>query len=332
MYILAIHSVIPHSKDASQLGNKMYLEMEDQDFSDLFERNEMRRLSKLIKSGIGCGLRVLKKINQDRFDAIITGTGKGSISKIEQFLSDIDTYKETALNPSIFIQSTHNTINGQIALKTGNNTYNVTHVNQGLTLYNVLNDAELFLLQHPDAVILAGVFEENTEFNIEIHNSAGLSGLESDGAFPIKWGESVTFFILSERSMPGKVKFTSSQIYTNLNESNHWESLLKDIKLDTSKINNTAFLLGHNNEIELNSYYADIRRYLNESKIPFKGFKDVTGEHDTSGGYAIDLANQILTNKVTSNEIFQSEKVHKIIIINHFKEYVCHVMTLELVD
>jgi len=332
MYILSIHSVIPSSKDPSQLAGKMYLEMAEQDFSDLFERNEMRRLSKLIKNGIGCGLRVLKNSDQHKLDAIITGTGKGSISKIEQFLSDIDNYKETALNPSIFIQSTHNTINGQIALKTGSNTYNVTHVNQGMTLSNVLSDAELFLLQHPDALILVGVFEENTEFNIEIHNSAGLSGIESDGSYQIKWGESVTFFILSGKSTPGKVKITSSKTYTNFNDSNHWESLIKDIKLDTSKINNTAFLLGHNNAIELNSYYVDIIKYLNESKIPFKGFKEVTGEHDTAGGYAIDLANQILTNEVTFNEMFQTENVQKIIIINHFKDYMCHVLTLELAD
>ena len=51
MYILSIHSVIPSSKDPSQLAGKMYLEMAEQDFSDLFERNEMRRLSKLIKNG-----------------------------------------------------------------------------------------------------------------------------------------------------------------------------------------------------------------------------------------------------------------------------------------
>ena len=72
MYILSIHSVIPSSKDPTQLAGKMYLEMAEQDFSDLFERNEMRRLSKLIKNGIGCGLRVLKNSNQHKIDAIIT--------------------------------------------------------------------------------------------------------------------------------------------------------------------------------------------------------------------------------------------------------------------
>ncbi len=328
MYILSIHSVIPFTTDPSQ----MYLEMEDQDFSDLFERNEMRRLSKLIKNGIGCGLRVIRKSNQQKIDAIITGTGKGSISKIEKFLTDINTYKETALNPSIFIQSTHNTINGQIALKNASNTYNMTHVNQGMTLDNVLQDAALFLLEHPEAFILAGVFEENTEFNVEIHNAAGLSGIKSDGKYPIKWGESVTFFILTGRSSPGKVKISSSKTYNNLNDSNHWESLLKDLKMNSSTLIDTVFLLGYNNENELDSFYLDIRNFLNESEISFKGFKDIIGEHDTAGGYAIDLANQILTNEIKRNEVFEFVKVKKIVIINHFKDYMCHIMTLELAD
>ncbi|MBK8749034.1 MAG: hypothetical protein IPM04_14780 [Saprospiraceae bacterium] len=43
MYILSIHSVIPSSKDPKQLAGKMYLEWRNK-ISDLFERNEMRRL------------------------------------------------------------------------------------------------------------------------------------------------------------------------------------------------------------------------------------------------------------------------------------------------
>jgi hypothetical protein len=79
------------------------------------EKNEIRRLDRLIVNAMGCALNIA--FGESNLAGIITGTGRGCISKLEQFLADMNTYSESALNPSVFIQSTNNIIGGLIAQK-----------------------------------------------------------------------------------------------------------------------------------------------------------------------------------------------------------------------
>ncbi len=329
MYIHAIYAVHPGLQDNPDPKNEhFYKKMEIHNFSDLFEKNEMRRLSVLIKNGLGAGMRVIETTGIDQLNAIITGTGKGSISKIEQFLGDIDIYNETALNPSVFIQSTHNTINGQLALKTQANTYNMTHVNQGFTLHNVLRDAQLFLKEYGDKTVLAGVFEENTVFNVSIHEKAGLSGIAEDGHYPIIWGEGVTFFSLGNQFTSSKVRLSGTQCFTNLYGSDHWQEALEYFR-KSSKEDGTAYLLGYNNDFEKDTLYKPLIEIIENNNQPYYNFKQHSGEHDTAGGYAIYMANRILKRDPGEMKIFGDIAVSKVIIFNHFKDYICHIIEME---
>lgn len=326
MYLSEIYSIHPDRKEKS-FGR--YKKMAAHDFSDLFEKNEIRRLSNMIKNGIGAGLRVVNAGGTDKLHAIISGTGKGSISKIEQFLSDIDTYNETALNPAVFIQSTHNTINGQLALKTQSNTYNMTHVNQGFTLHNVLLDSEILLKECGDNFILAGVFEENTDFNINIHEKAGLSGNYKNGEFPITWGEGVTFFSLSNIGISSEVKITSTKCFSSLYGSDHWAEAIEYFG-SLAKTHDTVYLLGYNNDEEKNTLYRQVIEIAEKDQFQFFNFKSDSGEHDTVGGYAIYMAHGLLKGSEEFKGIFDSNTISKVVIFNHFKDYVCHIIEMNI--
>lgn len=326
MYIHDIYSIHPVKNEISGAN---YKKMAVHDFSDLFEKNEIRRLSILIRNGIGAGLRVVNASGKDNIYAIISGTGKGSISKIEQFLRDIDTYNETALNPGVFIQSTHNTINGQLALKTQSKTYNMTHVNQGFTLHNVLMDAQLLAGECDDKYILAGVFEENTDFNIEIHEQAGLSGIPKDDQFPIIWGEGVTFFSLSSKANTTGIKIKSSKCFSNLYGSDHWSEAV-DYLCALPNTSNTVYLLGYNSEEEKNTIYKPVIEFIEKNQQQYYNFKSDSGEHDTAGGYAIYLAHELLKGTPEFKGHFDEDSISKVIIFNHFKDYVCHIIEMNI--
>lgn len=314
MYIHSIFSALPTNIHES--GG--YRKMNNPDFSDIFEKNEMRRLSSLIKNGSGCGIKAYQNSGFTSLDAIITGTGKGSISKIEQFLKDIETYKETALNPGIFIQSTHNTINGQIALKLNVNTYNMTHVNQGYTWDNVLTDASLILSENKEANVLAGLFEENTSFNLDIHDKSGLSGNLKNGSYDIIWGEGVIFFTLNNKHEGALGQIALSHTFDNLSGRDHWNDI-NDFVEDQAYNEKTLFLLGYNNEGEKSGIYGSLIDNLQKQSIAIISFKEISGEFDTSTSQAFEMAINFLKD---------TNQYEKVVICNHFKDYVTHYLEI----
>ena len=86
-----------------------------------------RRLSKLIKMGISAAKICLQDAGIRMPDAIITGTGFGSIEDTEKILEGMR-MEEKFLNPTPFMQSTYNTISSQIAINLKCHGYNSTYV------------------------------------------------------------------------------------------------------------------------------------------------------------------------------------------------------------
>ena len=86
------------------------------DYSEWIDPKLLRRMSRIIKMGVASAMCTLKEASIEKPDAIITGTAYGCLEDTGIFLSKMITNKEQALNPTPFIQSTHNTIGSQIAL------------------------------------------------------------------------------------------------------------------------------------------------------------------------------------------------------------------------
>lgn len=292
---------------------KNYRILDTPDYSAYFEKNEMRRLSPLIRNATGCALAAIDRINPQEIQGIITGTGKGSISRIEQFLADISKYGETALNPAIFIQSTHNTISGQIALKLGIEAYNMTHVNQGRTVYNVLKDVELMLLEKPGARILFGFFEENTPFNITIHDDAGYTG-HSDHDRVI-WGEGVSFFTAVVHAGDAAACISDYRMFPDKDLQTAAIAASSYIE-ETCTGKDCLLLAGYCNNRDKEDIYKpvlEVAQRLSAGVIPFK---DQYGEFDTASGNALAHAIDLLVRN-------QAERV---IICNHFKNTGFHII------
>lgn len=141
-----------------------------------------RRMSRVIKSAVATAVECMGAVEKiDSLDAIITATGWGCLADSERFLRNIIIDKEQLLNPTPFIQSTFNTIGGQIALLRHNHCYNVTYVNRSHSFEDALLDAMMRIADGESENILIGAFDEQTPSQHRIMERMGLFRLCDDG-------------------------------------------------------------------------------------------------------------------------------------------------------
>lgn len=77
---------------------------------------EARRMSKILKRTVCTAITALNESDIKQPDAIITGTGMGCMENSEKFLIDLSRFGEQCLKPTLFMQSTHNTISSLTAI------------------------------------------------------------------------------------------------------------------------------------------------------------------------------------------------------------------------
>ncbi len=127
---------------------------------------EARRMGKMMKSSLLSSLEALSEAGIETPEAIITGTAYGCLENSERLLDQICTGGESMLKPTYFMQSTHNTIGGNIAIKTHCHGYNVTYTQGKNSLAWAIRDAEMLLKSGMAKTVLVGLHEESTpKFN-----------------------------------------------------------------------------------------------------------------------------------------------------------------------
>ena len=143
---------------------------------------QRRRMSKVIKNAVSTAVECVGGVeNIDSLDAIVTATGWGCLTDSERFLRNVINDKEQLLNPTPFIQSTFNTIGGQIALLRHNHCYNVTYVNRSHSFEDALLDAMMRIADGESKNILLGAFDETTPSAHTILERMGVFRKYKDG-------------------------------------------------------------------------------------------------------------------------------------------------------
>lgn len=106
---------------------------------------EARRMGKIMKSSLLSSLEALEKAGIATPDAIITGTTYGCLENSEKLLVQLKEEGEEMLKPTYFMQSTHNTIGSNIAIKTHCHGYNITYTQGEDSLDRAIRDAKMLL-------------------------------------------------------------------------------------------------------------------------------------------------------------------------------------------
>lgn len=123
---------------------------------------ESRRMGKLLKASHLSSFRALKQAGIDCPDAIISATSRGMLEFSHLFLEDIIANGEELLKPTLFMQSTHNTLSSAIAIRTKCHGYNITYSQGDDSMRWALRDAERLIKTGKAQSVLVGSFDEST--------------------------------------------------------------------------------------------------------------------------------------------------------------------------
>ncbi len=131
---------------------------------------EARRMGKIMKSSLLSSLEALEKTGISIPDAIITGTTYGCLENSEKLLVQMTEEGETALKPTYFMQSTHNTIGSNVAIKTHCHGYNVTYTQEKHSLEWAIRDAVMLLKEGKAKTVLVGCHDETAPIFSKLMN------------------------------------------------------------------------------------------------------------------------------------------------------------------
>lgn len=121
---------------------------------------DARRMGKILKRTVCSSLSALKASGITMPDAIITGTGMGCMENSEKFLADLSINGEHCLKPTLFMQSTHNTVSSLVAITLKCHGYNNTYSHGALSFDSALLDAWLQISTGSISTALVGAHDE----------------------------------------------------------------------------------------------------------------------------------------------------------------------------
>jgi len=292
----------------------------------------IRRMSKLLKMGISCGMNALKQAGIEKPDAIITGTGRGSMVDTEQFLLDMIKMEEEALTPTSFIQSTYNSVNGWLALQTKSNGYNQTYVNRGTSLELSLFDTQMFLNEtNEKSYVLAGCFDEITPDYIKVKQKVGywkqpspnslylLNNSATPGTIA---GEGAAFFTLSNNSDNAICSLQSLQMLQDAGVDEVRDAVNTTLSQSSLSLNDIDVIIcGMNGDIRQQAVYDAIIAG-SPSHTTIAAFKHLCGEYDTSSGFAVWMATEFFSTQQVPDILLLKKGNHanikNVLIVNHY--------------
>lgn len=302
-------------------------------YKDFIPPAAIRRMSSGVKNSIVASTLALKEADVKELDGIITGTGMGCIQDSEKFLDKMIEFNEEYLTPTSFIQSTHNTVGGQIALNLKCTAYNFTYVNTGSSFQSALLDGLMQVKDEGKNNILVGGIDEIADYTFKLYQEIGhikKDGLDSYNVLEDKsegcvLGEAAVFFVLSnERKENSYAEIADTQIINRL-DINDVGGFVKDF-LQQNKIKKEdidAVILGNNGDVNFDSYYGEVEKMFESTDLIY--YKHLFGEFMTSTSIAVWLASQVVNKQKIPNVLFKNEQIqrskslHNVLIYNQYR-------------
>ncbi len=309
------------------------LQIDKPNYKDYIHPKQLRRMSKVVRMGMVGAKIAMEKAAIEQPDSIITATGMGCQADTEKFLNAMLNNNEGLLNPTAFIQSTHNTIGAQIALHLGNHNYNFTYVHRTFSFESALLDAIMQLYEQTAMHILVGGIDEITEESwkiktqIDYYKKAGVSAtafLEDQQPGAVA-GEGSAFFMLSsEKNNTTLAVLEAVDTFFNSESQEETENRIKHFlaenELSADEVD--LVLLGNNGDAVYDAIYEQMAETL-FSNTPTTTFKQYCGEYDTAASFGMGLASMLLHTQQFPKDLLQNGKTHlplkHILIYNQFR-------------
>ncbi|TBW29261.1 beta-ketoacyl synthase N-terminal-like domain-containing protein [Gramella sp. KN1008] len=309
IYINGISSISPQPENIFEGGGiEKYQENVipalDQDYKSLIRPIMLRRMSKAVKMGLFCSKKALLDAMIDLPDAIMVGTGQGCLQDTEKFMTSMLSSDEGLLSPTSFIQSTHNTVGGQIALDLKCTGYNMTFTQNSVSFESALLDAMLqFSTENDLSSILVGGVDETSHAFTGFQNLDGQLKEKSTGNIDLLrskspgtiFSETASFFVLgSQRSGNSYAELKAVEIINSIEVNRIEETIERFLQRNNLNVSDIdTVILGNNGDSRYDTYYHEIQEKLFNDTAQL-AYKHLVGENNSVSAYAFWLASKIL--------------------------------------
>lgn len=300
---------------------KKYVPTLDPQFSDYLSPLMSRRMCTLLKRAVVVSRLTLKDADVERPDAIISGTGLGCIANTEQFLLSIMENNEQLLQPTFFMQSTHNILSATIAIDLKCHGYNNTYVHRGTSFDQALLDALLQFGRGKVETVLVGGYDELTEHYYRFFNRLGRWDFEPGKCFA---GETAVSMLLgNEKDSHTLCRIDGVELMyrpTPVQMRETLGGLLSRSGCESTEID--AVLTGINTHQQNDEVYHDVMAHLFEH-CPMMQYKHLFGESFTSSALGVYVAATCLHRReVPSHLLCGGTKalpdLKRILVYNHY--------------
>ena len=297
-----------------------YLKCLEPDYKQYINPIAARRMSRLIKMGITAARQALTDAGLEMPDAVITGTGLGSVEDTEKLLKEMHS-ATSILNPTPFIQSTYNTISSQIAINLKCHNYNSTYVHRAVSFESALQDGLMQLDEGMANDILAGGIDELTPNHLHIIRKLGhwkrepasnlhLTGHGAPGALA---GEGAAFVVAgTEKGANCYCRIEGLETFYHFTEEKFRDK--QDVDL---------LLMGYNGDPEFDGIYDRVSEELFPG-TPVALFKHISGEYYTASGIGLWLAANVLKRQeIPSHALLRGtleKPVRKVLLYNQYRD------------
>jgi 3-oxoacyl-[acyl-carrier-protein] synthase II len=267
------------------------------DYKDWIDPKMIRRMSRIIKMGVATASLCLKQAGLEAPEAIITGSAYGCLEDTGVFLNRMIEFREEMLNPTAFIQSTHNTVGAQIALLVKCYGYNNTFAHRGFSFENALLDGILLLKDKEVQNVLVGTADEITNISFSILNRFGIYrsepvsnlGLINNPGNGTIAGEGSTFFLF------GNEPSVNDCAVLNAIHTFYKPASVNDVTKEISAFLEAQSLSIGEIDLVVNGMNGDIVNdglYHQLNQTIFSGtrvlpYKHLCGEYPTSSAFAL---------------------------------------------
>lgn len=304
------------------------------DYKQYIPLMQLRRMSKGVRMSIGAAKICMSGAGIDKPDAIAVGTSLGCVHDSGVFLSKMVYQDEEMLTPTSFIQSTHNTVAGQIALLYGCTGPNLTYTHRGHSFEHTMISAALYLGEHPGKHVLAGGVEEVTDLSSAVLKRAQIytksdvtpgKVLNEYGQGSIG-GEGSCFFMVSDKPAGDKRICIRDIAVFKGNAEEAKEKVQQFLQYNSLDATNTDLaIVGINGDIKSKDFYEAMRNDVFKG-IPQAAFKHLCGEYATSSSFALGmLADAVMKNRPLPEVAMLSghapEKLQHVVIINSYMQH-----------
>ncbi|MCP4311177.1 MAG: hypothetical protein GY790_07950 [Bacteroidetes bacterium] len=279
-----------------QPSEKGYFTALHPDYKEFINPTALRRMSPVIRMGLAASKVCMEQAGIEKPDAILVGTGLGCVRDTAKFLNQVIDNREQLLNPTAFIQSTHNTVSGQIALMHGCREHNLTFSHNSISFEAALLEGIMMLDGGEAENILLGGIDEVVDESWQL--------MQKSGCLTGPAGEGSNFFVISSgRSAGSMARVDGMEILNRCEETGELtgriQSFLASRGLSVDDID--LLVSGRYGNDSDRAYYGEVERLFDPGVVV--GYKHLVGEYDTAPAFATWLAARIIRDHVTPSAV-----------------------------